>query len=287
MIEPQKIWETHTYNQLQVFTLVRDAYGFPAEAVRTIMARMGILRDRAIRKDGKKVNLELNYNPDGTLSYGRLNEDSEYVEVVETTKGFIPRITENGLNVTKLIASKVAKEMTNGKPFKEAVQESVETIEKSANTKDEEKTTMSDYTIIEEMLAAAKKAKELEDRVAALEKQVSDKDEEIELFKDEVSKLANNNAQLSAEKQKLVKDLNAYENAPLATNKYQQLMEGFGKIQTDMNRIQSEFFEAEKQLATARATFNKAENDRKNTVNKLNALYKEVKSILQIITPKE
>ena len=284
MIEPQKIWETHTYNQLQVFTLVRDAYGFPAEAVRAIMARMGILRDRAIRKDGKKVNLELNYNPDGTLSYGRLNEDSEYIEVVETRKGFIPRITENGLNVTKLIASKVAKEMTKGKPFKEAVQESVETIEKSANTKDEEKTIMSDYTIIEEMLAAAKKAKELEDRVAALEKQVSDKDEEIELFKDEVSKLTNNNAQLSAEKQKLVKDLNAYENAPLATNKYQQLMEGFGKIQSDMNRIQSEFFEAEKQLATARATFNKADNDRKNTVNKLNALYKDVKSILQIIS---
>lgn len=143
---------------------------------------------------------------------------------------------------------------------------------------------MNDFERFQQILADAQRTEQLILQINDLEKLIKSKEAELEEKDLKIAELVGNNAQLSAEKQMLAKDLNAYENAPAMSNKYQQLMEGLGKIQVDMNRIQSEFFEAEKQLATARAAFNKAENDRKNTVNKLNALYKEVKSILQIIS---
>lgn len=143
---------------------------------------------------------------------------------------------------------------------------------------------MNDFERFQQILADAQRTEQLILQIDDLEKLIKSKEAELEEKDLKIAELVGNNAQLSAEKQMLAKDLNAYENAPAMSNKYQQIMEGLGKIQVDMNRIQSEFFEAEKQLATARAAFNKAENDRKNTVNKLNALYKEVKSILQIIS---
>lgn len=211
---------------------------------------------------------------------GKINPESEYVEIYTDGRNRTHfRINEKG--VEKIERTLIEEKKNRQQPR----------LIMSVDEKEEKKNMSDNYAFFEELLVNAKKAESLGSVVTDLKKQLSEKDDYIKAFTEELEKkdlkiaeLTENNALLSAEKQKLAKDLNAYENAPLATNKYQHLMGEFGKLQADMNRIQSEFFEAEKQLATARAAFNKAENDRKNTVNKLNALNKEVKSILQIIS---
>ena len=261
----------HSTTRVIVQTLAKK-YNTTFRHVYYIMVGLGIyINNRGCNEDKQKV---------WGNTTGKINPESEYVGIYTDNRNRTHfRINEKG--VEKLERTLIDEKKNRQQPR----------LIMSFDEKEEKKNMPANFAIFEEMVAAAKKAEDLEKLVTDLKKQLSEKEDYIKAFTEEleeknlkIAELTGNNAQLSAEKQKLAKDLNAYENAPLATNKYQQLMEGMGKIQADMNRIQSEFFEAEKQLATARATFNKADNDRKNTVNKLNALYKDVKSILQIIS---
>ena len=247
---------------------------FPRSRMEYILYEMGVFPNASINPTLLLVN--------SWSGRGSINLKSKWVKKsLDNSKLKCVMTSEGVMEFVKRVNLRIEKDLPDSTRFVDI-------------HKFEVKTMTNDYEKFQQMIADAQQAECLKEKIKGLEKQIRDKDEEIKLFTEEIedkdlkiSELSSNNSQLTAEKQKLAKDLNAYENAPAMSNKYQQLLEGFGKIQVDMNRIQSEFFEAEKQLATARAAFNKAENDRKNTVNKLNALYKEVKSILQIITPKE